>query len=113
MRVLPSDAYTLVICGACGTSSSLGRLSNSSAPALAASPVSAAAGNAAAATTRPANNPQMINEAAFASMLLLRLRIQFTGSGYGTGAVVALQSIAPWRSLALSADGNSDVRTSE
>src|SRR4029453_13158543 len=56
------------------------------APAFAARPVRAAAGKAAAATTSPASRPQIISAAAFATMLRFRLRIQFTGPGYGTSA---------------------------
>ncbi len=55
-----------------------------SAPALAARPDIATAGNAAAATTTPASSPQSSNDAALGSRLCSRLRIQVTASGYVT-----------------------------
>jgi len=81
MSVLPSEAYTLVTWGACGTCSVDGKLSKLSAPALAASPVSATAGNAAAATTTPASSPQITSETPLAKTLRSPLRIRITGPG--------------------------------
>jgi hypothetical protein len=69
ISVLPSEAKTYVICGDRFTVSSVGNRSKVSAPALAARPDIATAGNAAAATTTPARSPQISSDAAFAKML--------------------------------------------
>ena len=56
-----------------GPAGPTGRLSKSSAPALAARPVIATAGKAAAATTRPARRPQITSAAAFESEAVVTL----------------------------------------
>ena len=61
-------------------------------PRLGARPDIATAGNAAAATTKPANSPQTSKDAALASSPWSRLRIQVTASGY-----VTPQRAASWR----------------
>src|SRR5687768_16648832 len=65
---------------------SAGRLSKLTAPALAVRPKIATAGNAAAATTRPASSPHTSSDAALVIRLWSRLRIQNTASGYVTPA---------------------------
>ncbi|GAB7049560.1 hypothetical protein JCM9534A_46860 [Catenuloplanes indicus JCM 9534] len=72
-----------MFCGARRTVSSVGSRSNVSAPAFAASPDMATAGNAAADTTMPASRPQMPNDAAPEKTVWSRFLIQLTSPGYG------------------------------